>query len=120
MNKWISFSPEEVRKLTSNPKTMEDNTEMQCPICGRNSIRRYFHELKIGRTIGTTWYWCYNCKKYIHFTGGPLSEKYVFDDPLKKLEQWEFAELQGKNWYEYLNSLWVDKILPQTFKQKNK
>lgn len=115
MKKWTAFLPEEIRIMASQSKTLLENSERQCPCCGKVSIRSYYHELNISMLVGASWAWCYNCKRYTHSRIAPLSKIYIFDDPIKDNMQLEFP---GNEWYEYLNSLWDKGVLPQTFKLK--
>ena len=109
-NRWYSFSEEELQKIPIREVT--DNTERECPICNENTIRTYFHEMNMGRKIGTSYIWCYKCKRCYHFTGGQLSAKYDFDDPFKN------KPFGGS--FDELNLLWDKGILPQKFKKKSK
>lgn len=109
MNVWHTFSEEECRKIPII-KLTEKNAEQECPICHENTIRTYFHEMSGVRKIGTSYIWCYKCKRHYHFTGGPLSIKYDFDDP--------FLDKKFEGSFDELNLLWDKGILPQTFKKK--
>jgi len=113
LNKWRAFLPEEISAMSTNKKTLDVNTERNCPCCHRNSIRHYYREINICRLIGTSWYWCYNCYKYIHFTVAPCSKKYIFNDPIS-----DVPEKTGDRWYDYLNTLWEEGVLPQVFKKR--
>ena len=75
------------------------------------SFRFYYSELHNGRTIGTTYVWCHNCHKYVHFIGQPKSLEYVFNDPLEKFDKTSFG-------YTELDSYWEEGLLPQKFKKK--
>ena len=119
MDDWKSFSQQEISEMganaksnpKSNPKPFEDTSERHCSSCGKNSIRNYYREGRYGR--GTTWFWCSNCHKYIHFTVAPRSKEYEFNDPIA-----DVPEKVSYKWYEYLDSLWNNGILPQVFKKK--
>lgn len=108
MDGWYSFSEEELKKIPIRKVT--ENVERECPICHENTIRTYFHEMNGIRKIGTSYIWCYKCKRSYHYTGGIRSEEYDFSDPyLNKKFDGSFDEL---------NLLWEKGILPQTFKKK--
>lgn len=114
---WLPFSPDDVAALTASPRSPADNSERQCPCCGKPSVRFYFHESRSARRIGTSWWWCADCQKYIHFTGAPLSDDFDFDDPYDA--SFETAERRGGSaWYEFLDRQWCEGTLPQTFKPK--
>lgn len=112
MKKWTPFTPEEVKALTSNAKSPEDKTERQCPCCGNKSVRYYYQEYKSDLPRGNSRFWCYKCRKYVHFSTEPLSKKFEFNNPLEKFYRQEFS-------YDDLDAFWDKGLLPQTFK-KNK
>ncbi|HOJ77742.1 MAG TPA: hypothetical protein PLZ08_09545 [Bacillota bacterium] len=74
----------------------------------------------VNAATGSSWYWCKNCFKYAHFTGATLSTKYIFNDPLSKMDKSEIEQLhKNGKLYEYLDSLWEKGLLPLTFKRKS-
>ncbi|KNY30490.1 hypothetical protein [Pseudobacteroides cellulosolvens] len=110
---WTEFTMDEINAMASEVKSLENSSEMKCSSCGKISIRHYYRE--ISTSAGVSWYWCYNCRKCTHFRGAPRSKEYVFNDPISSV-----PEKGGIKWYEYLNSLWDEGILPQIFKKKGK
>lgn len=118
--RWNPFSASEIRLLTANPKPPTDPSERECPLCGGQSIRFYYHELvAASRTVGTSYFWCALCRKYTHFSGQPLSLTLKFNDPFGDLAMNEFGRIEGKSdWYGKLDELWDDGTLPQTFVEK--
>jgi hypothetical protein len=102
------FSENEIKMLTDKTISPENINEIKCPSCGEYSIKFYYHEYLSKLPRGCSKFWCYGCKKYIHFSIESLSSIYKFNDPLKELGGCEAS-------YEKLNKYWEKGILPQKF-----
>lgn len=112
MNKWIPFSLTETNTMGASAKPLEDNSERKCSSCGELSVRWYYREISI--YAGVSWFWCARCHKYQHSRITPLSRIYEFNDPI-----FGFPEKQGNKWFEYLDYLWDEGVLPQVFRRKD-
>jgi len=83
-------------------------------------LRFYYHELVKGGRIGSSYYWCQDCKKFGHATGPCLSGQFSYDDPFGDVSREEFGKLERDDWFGRLNRLWVSGVLPQKFEKKDK
>jgi len=108
---WKMFSENEVKVLTKKTISPESIKTIKCPSCGQYSIKFYYHEYISELSRGCSKFWCYDCKKYIHFSIEPMSIIYEFEDPLEELGKNEAS-------YEELNKYWDKGILPQKFMKK--
>ena len=120
---WKPFAFDEMFSVrrTTRENTEEDQTrsaDQVCRSCGRSSLRFYYHELVKGGRIGTTYYWCPNCKKSGHSTGACRSTRFTYDDPFGELSAEEFGKLEKSDWFDHLDQLWTSGLLPQKFKVK--
>src|SRR5262245_27645001 len=120
---WHPFSSLEIQKLTQKPRPPTAKGPRTCPICGKDAVRSYYHELHQSgwsRAMGSSWFWCFRCKRYCHFSGELLSNDFTFDDPYASLSVEKFSELEKTDWYGRLDQLWDEGVLPQTFQLKIK
>lgn len=120
MNKWMNFTYDEYNKKQSNIPFYKANTERKCPVCNNISLRFYYREINFARKIGTIWYWCYNCFKYTHSTIIPISDRFLYNEPIElDIDKIEFMQ-KNNTWISYLNSLWNSGKLPQIFEEIKK
>jgi hypothetical protein len=122
MSQWKPYSPEEVHDMAqqNRRRLRTDFGERFCSSCGRLSLRFYYHELSKTGRIGSSYFWCPNCKKAAHSTGPRLSGQFDYNDPFDELGREEFGKMEAHNWYDHLDTLWDSKTLPQIFKEKPK
>jgi hypothetical protein len=114
---WQSFSGDEVAALTRGESFFADPRERACPACGAGRLRAYVNAPENARRPTLVSYvWCADCRKFVG-TRARHPAGLVFSDPLATMSAAERRELERSlvGFLAYLDRLWDDGVLPQSF-----
>lgn len=112
-NRWRGFSSEEMESLSDWLIFDEDLKERKCPHCHRVRLRIYMYRSRDTDGL-VTQIWCIHCHSYSGWTG-PYPPNLSISDPLAKLPNDEFADLNQDEdtLFKHLDALWANGDLPQ-------
>ena len=114
---WSSFSGAEVEALARGTSFLAQPVERECPACGERSVRAYLTApVTARRPTLVSYVWCAACRRFVGTrTAHPAGV--VVADPLAVLPAAERRQLERSlsGFLAYLDRLWDDGVLPQTF-----
>jgi hypothetical protein len=111
------FSAGQVESLATGASFLAEPGERECPACGCRSLRAYVNAPeKARRPTLVSYVWCSACRRFVG-SRAKHPEGLVFSDPLAVLSLAERRELERTlvGFLAYLDRLWDDGVLPQTF-----
>ena len=114
---WGSFTADQVAALAQGVSFLAEPGERECPACGRRSLRAYVQAPEHARRPTLVSYvWCSGCRKFVG-TRARHPDGVVFSDPLAALPIAERRAVERSlvGFLAYLDSLWDDGVLPQSF-----
>ncbi|WP_433297112.1 hypothetical protein ACQP2F_40130 [Actinoplanes sp. CA-030573] len=112
-----TFSADEVAALATGESFFAAPGERLCPACGEKRLRAYVNTPPNARRPTLVSYvWCAACAKFVG-TRAKHPEGLVFSDPLAAMPAAERRELERSlvGFLAYLDRLWEEGALPQTF-----
>jgi hypothetical protein len=114
---WGGFSAGQVEALAQGASFMAEPGERDCPACGEHSVRAYLSVPENAkRPTLVSYVWCRACRRFVG-TRAAHPAGLVFSDPLAILSTAERRGLERSliGFLAYLDRLWDDGVLPQSF-----
>jgi hypothetical protein len=97
--------------------TLRDGAPPVCPACERARLRFYYHRWEVLPSVpwprAAIWVWCAEC--WIAASVSNLTPRPCrYDDPFAELSDTDFPEKGGWAWFDRLNQMWEQGLLPHT------
>ena len=89
-------------------KILDGDFHVNCPNCGKHTLRFYYHKFDAKKNSGTLWAWCPNCHMTVHLPR-VTPQGWDFPDPFADLDLDAFAEIEESDepFMKRLDRLWV-------------
>ncbi|GGM80533.1 hypothetical protein GCM10011609_15500 [Lentzea pudingi] len=117
MTRHQNFTSDELAVITQGPGFLHDQSERECPGCGRTSVRSYVRKsVRAGHPSLVKYTWCASCGRFAGSTGAYPRGLTIYDRWQKaEPDDWKEFDLSLTRMFRRLDRLWQMGVLPQRF-----